>query len=112
MRHASTSLMGHKRKSRIVVDLAREQRQQLMLGSVKTAGAGVRFCPHDQIERRQSKKPLRRRGQAAGRATGSGLQLDRSSVPKPLCSSLKSHLVEADNQEITQMRVRRHPLKP
>jgi hypothetical protein len=44
----------HKRKSRIIVDLAREQRQQLMLGSVKIAGAGVRFCPHDQVERRQA----------------------------------------------------------
>jgi hypothetical protein len=36
-----------------------------------------------------------------GRATGSGLQLDQSSVPKSVCSSLKSHPVEADNQEIT-----------
>src|SRR6516165_1615109 len=30
-----------------------EERQQLMLGSIKTAHAGVRFCPDDQIERRQ-----------------------------------------------------------
>jgi hypothetical protein len=45
---------ANKRKSRIIVDLAREQRQQLMPGSVKIAGAGVRFCPHDQIERRQA----------------------------------------------------------
>src|ERR1700741_2535079 len=44
----------HKRKSRIVVDLALEQRQQLMLGSVQIAGAGARFSPHDQIERRQA----------------------------------------------------------
>src|SRR6266481_6499124 len=48
------SVSCHKRKSRIVVDLALEQRQQLMLGSVQIAGAGARFSPHDQIERRQA----------------------------------------------------------
>src|SRR5258707_4353932 len=34
--------------------LALEQRQRLMLGSVQIAGAGARFSPHDQIERRQA----------------------------------------------------------
>ena len=31
-----------------------EKRQQLMLGLVKTAHTGVRFCPDDQIESRQT----------------------------------------------------------
>jgi hypothetical protein len=90
----------HKRKSRIVVDLALEQRQQLMLGSVQIAGRGRSLFPTRPDREASSSKPLRRRGQTAGRATESGLQLDQSSVPKPLCSSLKSHLVEANNQEI------------
>jgi hypothetical protein len=37
-------LGAHKRKSRFVVDLAREQQQQLMLGSVKIDGAGFAFA--------------------------------------------------------------------
>jgi hypothetical protein len=91
---------ANKRKSRIIVDLAREQRQQLMPGSVKIAGAGVRFCPHDQIERRQAQsrcatwtngRPRHRERIAARSIVGAQTTLFQ----------LESHLVEADNQEIT-----------
>jgi hypothetical protein len=69
--HPQVRAMAASLAKRNVVDVwggaLLEKRQQLMLGSVETAHAGVRFGPDDQIERRQTES--RCGGVSDGQAT-------------------------------------------